>query len=71
MILATALTFVMLNCPAVFMDNKTDEPFTKMDHINFEHAKNRCVVHYKDAPCLKKFTKIGFQNYHAICGRGE
>lgn len=67
----TALLFIMLQCPQTILVNNTGVDWTVRDKENLAISKTRCVVHYSDAPCLKKFTKISFQNYHAICGVGK
>lgn len=56
------------SCPKTKVSDKTTLEWTETDDENLEFASKRCVVHYPDAPCLKEFIKVSFQNYHAICG---
>ena len=55
-------------CKAAIMINLSKYPWTKDDYKMLKFVTNRCVVHYDDAPCLKKFIKVAPQEYRAICG---
>ena len=43
-------------------DDRTDRP-------NLKTAIRRCAEKFPNSPCLKTFTKIGFQDYTAICAK--
>lgn len=46
----------------------------QMDYFDvkqMEFATYRCIVHYPKSPCLVNFTKIGYHEYRATCGKGE
>jgi len=39
---------------------------TTADLSNLQHAEITCSKKY--GKCLKMFRKVGYQNYHAVCG---
>lgn len=57
-------------CAAVIIVNMTST-WTQYDQDTLNRAKKRCREIYKDAPCLKKFTKKSNDAYTAICGERE
>ncbi len=61
------MTSLLLACALTQVINYTDT-WTKTDKANMGIAKKRCVEHYSDSPCLKKFIKVEFQTYRAVCG---
>mgnify|MGYP001549119949 CR=1 FL=1 len=56
-----------LMCVSTQIINNTDK-WTDQDERNLTWAKKRCYTKFADAPCLKKFYKIGTRRYYAICG---
>jgi hypothetical protein len=56
-------------CPATEIINKTFIPINQFDMRQLSRAQLRCRQLYKKSPCLKIFTKIGEQDYTAICGK--
>jgi hypothetical protein len=69
----TMLLLVLLlssSCPETDIINKTNT-WTTQDQRNLKFATNRCIKKYEDAPCLKKFYKIGTRRYWALCGCEE
>lgn len=57
----------MLTCIATILINLTNQPWNKHDLEVKDFASKRCVVHYQNSPCLKKFIKKDKQTYNAIC----
>ena len=58
----------LLVCAATIIVNNT-KSWTETDKRSLSYAKTRCEQIYKDAPCLKKFTKKEELVYQAICGK--
>lgn len=54
-------------CAAIILINMTAN-WSDFDESTLNRAKIRCKQLYKDAPCLKKFTKKNKNTYRAICG---
>lgn len=72
----TALHVIILaaiasKCPVPEIKNNTILSWTNVDTSNVEVASKRCKTLYTKKHCLIKFTKIGFQEYQAICGKRE
>ena len=65
-VLGIFLTMQIL-CGNPIIINNTNE-WTSHDQKTFAFSQKRCGIIYTDAPCLKKFIKISFKNYHAVCG---
>jgi hypothetical protein len=59
---------IVASCPSPVFENRTDEKRTANDNDAMATAKTQCSHYYPYSPCLITFTKVGFQNYHAICG---
>ena len=57
-------------CPVKEVVNMT-ETWNDTDTAALKRATIRCVQLYPRSPCLKKFVKVEFNNYHAICGKAE
>lgn len=55
-------------CPVTLVTNHTGK-WTNGDHRALNRARNRCVMVYPDAPCLKRFDKLDVMRYTALCGR--
>ena len=55
------------NCPPTKLIGFTS-PLTAQETESLNHAKNRCKVYYKDAPCLKSFEKREENVFWALCG---
>ena len=55
-------------CPITIVVNHT-EKWTNGDQRALNRARNRCVMIYLDAPCLKQFDKLGELRYTAKCGK--
>lgn len=55
-------------CPKTKIILVNDDPWSEMDQINFDIAKNRCPEKYKKSPCLKKFIRWDKLRYSAVCG---
>lgn len=55
-------------CPMTVVINHTDR-WTNGDQRALNRAKNRCVIVYQDAPCLKRFDKLADLRYTALCGQ--
>jgi len=55
-------------CPPTKMINRSKLPWVPYDRMEMYYCQDRCPHEYKDAPCLKKFYKLGFQDYYAECG---
>lgn len=45
------------------------KPMNDFDYAQIPTAMDRCVVHFPQSPCLKKFTKVGEREYEARCGK--
>lgn len=58
-------------CSLVIMLNLTTFPWNKRDYEVMDEAKERCVKHFSDAPCVKKFIKSGEHDYQIVCGKEE
>lgn len=58
-------------CAVTLVINLSLYPINQQDKENQAVAAKRCVVHYKDSPCLKKFIKVEPLVYRAICGESE
>jgi hypothetical protein len=58
--ICTAIVVILLNL--------SSEPWTKHDIEECDIAKHRCPVHFVKTPCLKKFIKVEYHTYRAICG---
>jgi len=56
-------------CAAVVFINLTSFPINEHDKKTLESAKQHCPKVYKNSPCLKKFVKVGKQDYRALCGK--
>lgn len=54
-------------CRQVIVYNHTDQ-WTNGDQRALNRARNRCVIIYPDAPCLKRFDKLEPLRYTALCG---
>lgn len=55
-------------CAAALLINLSKEPWSKHDLKMRDSASKRCVVHYPKSPCLKKFIKVEYHKYRALCG---
>lgn len=67
----TLVLLMKLNsCPPTVVVNAT-KVWNKIDQKTLKTSQKRCIVHYKDAPCLKRFIKKEENNYWAICGTRE
>ena len=65
-------TMTNLICIATIWINLTNLPWNDHDKKIYKSAVHTCKtnVRYKDdTPCVKSFTKSGFQMYRVICGR--
>lgn len=60
--------FFILNCPITEIVNKTSYEWNKHDQETMIYCQKRCKYYYEDSQCLKKFFKIGKQDYYALCG---
>ncbi len=68
----TLLTFLLsTSCPATVMINQSKLPWVEWDYKELKYCQKRCPYEYKDAPCLKKFFKLGFQDYFCLCGEPQ
>lgn len=56
-----------LICVLTTIVNKTST-WTENDKKALKKAKVRCGQLYPDAPCLKRFVKLGENRYNALCG---
>jgi hypothetical protein len=56
-----------ISCGNPKIVNDTDK-WSKYDQNALEDTKDRCKIHFKDAPCLKIFIKKEENVYRAICG---
>lgn len=54
-------------CPETKVINHTPR-WTENDQNALNRAKKRCFKIYREAPCLKRFDKIGPLRYNALCG---
>ena len=59
---------IVHECGSVRILNATGTSFDDEDIGNLLVASNRCKHHFHNSPCLKKFEKLGYHNYHATCG---
>jgi hypothetical protein len=65
----TILAFLLAaSCPQTKMVNQSKLPWTKWDRKEMAYCQKRCPYEYRDAPCLKEFFKLGFQDYFCECG---
>lgn len=64
------ILFIMSqSCPNTIIENRTNLIWNKMDQKSFVSARERCKIHYPKSPCLKKFIKVKFNTYYAVCGK--
>jgi len=67
---AILLALIMtVSCPETKMINKSKLPWNDYDRQTMAHCQKRCPYEYDDAPCLKSFFKLGFQDYFCMCGK--
>jgi len=59
---------MILVCLATIVINTSNEQWNAHDTKTMKSVKKRCKIHYKNAPCLVKFTKTAKKTYNAICG---
>lgn len=65
----TALAFYLsFVCSSTIMLNTSREPWEKYDYDMLDQAKENCVKHYLDAPCVKLFKKFDRKQYSVVCG---
>lgn len=57
-----------LECPPIEMENKTDQPFNKMDYRVLSFAQNDCKA-IPNNPCVIKFIKVAPQIWDVDCGK--
>ena len=57
-----------MECLLPLVLNLSTEKWNDMDDEALSAAKVRCEQIYKEAPCLKQFTKTEPNVYRAICG---
>lgn len=64
------LIYLSLVCAPTIKINKTKHPWNEHDNKTMKRSTKVCSTdeRYIDFPCLKKFIKVGKQDYHAICG---
>jgi hypothetical protein len=60
--------FLVLTCPKSKILNDTEYYWNNHDEKILNVAKNRCGELYKNAPCVKTFTKVGKKDYLVTCG---
>jgi hypothetical protein len=64
------LLFVLSStCPQTKMVNKSGLPWIEWDYNRMRYCQKRCPHEYKDAPCLKEFFKLGYNDYFCECGQ--
>lgn len=61
------LIYGMITCPNIKIINKSELPINDHDNRTMLLSKKRCKVHYGSRSCLISFTKVGYQNYYAVC----
>jgi hypothetical protein len=64
------LAFILATaCPQTKMINKSKLPWVGWDYNRMHYCQKHCRIEYPDAVCLKRFIKLGYQNYYAECGK--
>lgn len=58
-----------VSCPDTKMINRSNLPWNDYDRQEMKYCQSRCSKEYDDAPCLKEFYKLGFQDYFCQCGK--
>ena len=66
---ATLFLILTVLCPKTVMINKSNLPWNNWDYNRMHYCQERCPKEYDDAPCLKSFYKLGFQDYFCECGK--
>lgn len=66
----TLLLFAIGFCQPPTIVNNTNT-WNKMDQKTYHSAQKRCVIHYPNSPCLKRFIKVEFNTYRALCGKSK
>jgi hypothetical protein len=61
--------FFAVSCPETKKINKSNLPWNDFDRHEMSYCQKRCSKEYDDAPCLKSFFKLGFQDYYCECGK--
>jgi hypothetical protein len=65
----TLLVFLLsAACPPTKMINQSKLAWVDYDREEMKYCQKRCPVEYKSAVCLKKFYKLGYQDYFCLCG---
>ena len=67
--MTTLLFLLAAACPQTKMVNRSKLPWNDRDRWEMTYAQKRCGEIYEDAPCLKTFYKLGFQDYYVSCGK--
>ena len=62
------LLLTLLTCPQPKVVNLSNEAFNDHDRKTLQIVARRCIMKYKNSPCLKYFIKKEKRNYRAICG---
>ena len=65
---AFAVPLTSSKCPVTMVVNHTNK-WTNGDQRALNRARNRCVMIFLDAPCLKTFYKLDEFRYNAKCGK--
>lgn len=58
-----------IQCPATKMINRSKQSWTKWDKTEMHYAQKRCGEIYPGYGCLKRFYKLGYHDYFALCGK--
>jgi len=62
-----------LVCALAMLINQSNLPLNKSDYSSMKSfiKRDRCKANFPDLPCLKKYVKLGYKNYYALCGKKE
>jgi hypothetical protein len=63
------ILFLSFICIKPQIINISGLPWNNKDDLNFRVAFKRCSIKYPNSPCLKKFVKVRWDMYRAICGK--
>lgn len=57
-----------LACPKPEIINESKLPWNDFDRKEMVYCEKKCPYEYRGSECLKKFIKLGFQDYYCECG---
>lgn len=62
------MIYISIICAATIIINTSNLPWNKHDQQVFEDNQDFCLLRTKNNKCVKKFAKIGDQEYNILYG---